>query len=440
MREQLKKTTPGDVVDFLEENQKLPSIYEDPLPGNSAGMDARGVRKDPRSLKQFPLAPPLEDKSSSEAKISDCFEVARDWYLYANEPLPPATPDLSGISAPSFDRSKYRVPRYMALPIFRLYPCRGQTYVAEYLQTDGWFGPEGWPILGWFLNDRFKSGPAIVGDGKSWAAPAWSAAHEMYRTRGTAIGAYLPPEQISAWETEAGLYRRTFNVAPGGPPPKPPEDANEELLRSYTAANKLFWHGMIRDLTNFPYFYFTSEVNSRPQTLELRKAFFDADQAMKRADNDTAFAILRDAIPKWREVILSDPDFRKDGSQQEDTFEVQIKYEKLVRELFGKRLKDSATVVYFIEKCLAQVTGGTVLCTILVPPPFLLAGLPPVVETAFDAPAPDGSPLIREEVKNQVRSRFGMALPQAAPKGQAPVTPIGQITTPPVPPPPNPIR
>src|SRR5262249_46839225 len=56
LRESLKREKPSDVVDFLAENQKIPSRYEDRSP--AVGSDDRSVLKSPDE--QFPVLPPVE--------------------------------------------------------------------------------------------------------------------------------------------------------------------------------------------------------------------------------------------------------------------------------------------------------------------------------------------------------------------------------------------
>ena len=149
LREALKKNTPADVLDFLEDHQKIPSRFEE----KRTASDSRGDRSELKPLdQQFPVWPPRDPKgqrrvSDPDQIDLDNFMVARDWYAYAVEPMPDPVPEFGGLPAP-YDPRKYRMPRYMAATIFRGYPARGQTYIAEYQERDGWFDREGWRIAG----------------------------------------------------------------------------------------------------------------------------------------------------------------------------------------------------------------------------------------------------------------------------------------------------
>src|SRR5947209_20513602 len=102
------------------------------------------------------------------------------------EAVPPPHPTLPGETADVTDRTRQRKPK-MAVELFRNHPPRTQTFIAERLQDEGWFGPEGWLITGWFPHDRFRGGaPARVGTGVRWGEESWKRSYEMWRRRGEA--------------------------------------------------------------------------------------------------------------------------------------------------------------------------------------------------------------------------------------------------------------
>src|SRR5262249_41136631 len=158
LRESLHYETPRDIVDFLADNQKIPCRYEEKQPTTEVLETEQSPLKAP--AEQFPLLPPLdiqEEKANPTDMDFDNFMDARDWYTYA---VKPTFPPLR------------RKARYMAEKIFRGYPARGQAYVAEYLEKEGWFDSEGWKMHGWFPED------VAAGDGTNWAVRAWHKAHE----------------------------------------------------------------------------------------------------------------------------------------------------------------------------------------------------------------------------------------------------------------------
>src|SRR5438132_4059982 len=89
LREVLKKNSPADVLDFLADNQKIPSLFEEKgSPG--AGPDDRTPLKPPDQ--QFPITP-YDPQRGRDAQVTqpdfDNFMAARDWYMYSVEPMPP---------------------------------------------------------------------------------------------------------------------------------------------------------------------------------------------------------------------------------------------------------------------------------------------------------------------------------------------------------------
>src|SRR5208282_796537 len=106
---------------------------------------------------------PNDYKLSPEAL--DVFLVCRTWYQYAQEPLPPPNPDAGVAEAEKdyerrLDRIRkenhvnFRNAKNMAIEIFRSYPSRAQSYIAENLESEGWFDIDGWAIKDWFGEER----------------------------------------------------------------------------------------------------------------------------------------------------------------------------------------------------------------------------------------------------------------------------------------------
>ena len=186
--------------------------------------------------------------------------AARDWYTYSLKPIPTG-----------------RKPRYMAEKIFLGYPARGQAYVAEYLEKEGWFDEEGWKIRNWFPNDKFHNGQdAVVGDGTNWAGRAWHKAHEMYKKHGKDDGLHLEPEEMQSLDDRAKRYRLKYGLEPRARSAElSPEDQQDpDMLASFKAHDMLFWYDHYRNMTNFPHFYFCSQVEQDPKAVKARKDFW----------------------------------------------------------------------------------------------------------------------------------------------------------------------
>jgi hypothetical protein len=437
LRESLKKESPSDIVDFLADHKKIPSRYEDKPITPAGGAEPRSPLKS--EDQQFPILPPPDSTGRREGADLDSpdvdnFTAAREWYAYAVEPMPPAEKELSP-NPPLFDRRKYRMPRYMAPAIFRGYPSRGQTYVAEYLQREGWFDSDGWKITGgWFPEDKFRSGAdAVVGDGKNWGKRAWDRARDRWQRHGIDTGLYLTAEELNILNGRAAKFRQRFNVQPG----ELPAAANlqqrldpdvQEALRAHMA---LYWYEHFRVMTNFPHFYAQSQVEADTNTIAVRKAFFQADQSRKAGDTELAIELYREAFPKWRQILLDNPLFRQDSAQQEDTYEAALKYVDLVVDRRGKRLKE----LLLLQDYLAHVASTPFGSAVWVPQSYFPRLVPPNVLTPIDQPDSKGEPLISQNNMISVRSRLQLPITLIRPPPEMTMElPSSPPTPPPAPP------
>jgi hypothetical protein len=390
LREALRYETPRDIVEFLADNQKIPSRYEEKKTAADFEVEQSPL-KSPEE--QFPLLPPLDpddDKADPEAIGFDNFMDARDWYTYAVKPVGPN-----------------RKPRYMAEKIFMGYPARGQTYVAEYLEKEGWFDEEGWKIRGWFPNDKFQNGQdAVVGDGRKWAVQAWSKAHELYKKHGKQDGLHLEPEEMQSLNERAQKYRQAYKLEGRARPVNlnPEEQNDPELVASYKAYDTLFWYDHYRAMTNFPHFYFVSQVEMDPKAVKARKDFFTAEQLRKIGEREQALEVYRRAMPEWRQLLLDHREFRRDGNVQEDTYEVELKYLGLVREIMGKDLQR----LLIEQDYLTQAVVRPPTLVPYLPSVYLVRELELPFMTPFDGEDNEGVPLIQDDAKDRVRNRLNL--------------------------------
>jgi hypothetical protein len=397
LHDALRCETPRDIIDWLADNQRIPSRYEDKPSATDLEIGQTAL-KPPEQ--QFPLLPPpdsgVDDPANPEAMDFDNFMDARDWYSYSIEAV------HSG-----------RKPQYMAEKIFLGYPARGQAYVAEYLEKEGWFDEEGWKIKGWFPNDKFQDGrEAIVGDGVNWAGRAWHKAHELYKKHGKEDGLYLEPEEMQSLQDRAAKYRQKYNIHPSARAPGlPPEDQNNpEMVASRQAHETLYWYNFNRTMTNFPHFYFISQVEQEPQAVKARKDFFQAEQARKAGEREVALERYRRAMPEWRKLLLDHRDFRRDANVEEDTYEVQLKYLGLLRELYGKDVQR----LLVEENYLTQALVRPPILVPYLPSPYMIRDLELPFTTAFDGEDSEGVPLVQDDAKERVRNR--LSLPPLEPR------------------------
>jgi hypothetical protein len=422
LRDFLRCESPDDVIDFLQANRDVPSRYAPLTALTSAGTAATPLQP---AEKQFPVLPPAfspDEPTAETASLPEDFDnyaVARAWFDYAQKPLPPPDP-VPSIGNAEYDRNRFRMPRYMSMIIFRGYPARGQSYVADALQKEGWFDKEGWLIKGWFPDDKFRSvaagRDAVVGDLKSWALDAWSKAHNLWKGHGESNGLYLTPERLNYLRDAAELYVRTFGQDGGIPNELPPDRRTPEMEKSLDTYKQLYWYERNRSMTNFPHFYYRSLVEAKEETVKARKTFFKAEQHRRAADYPQAMQLYTspEGFPAWRKLLLENPEFRNDSTLQEETYEIYLKYLNLLSE--DKQLQGE-TQLLVLQDYLAQAAVRPLMSFLWLPPAYF------VVIGPLDIPDHDGLPLIPLDAKNRVRSRLGLpmvGIPEAPPSEPSP--------------------
>jgi hypothetical protein len=349
LREKLGYTQPKQIVDFLADNSEVPSRYE----STDGGLEQRETPLMSDHRDQFPILPPptadIQPNPSAPdfglgAENMDIFLVCRAWYTYAQASLPPAVPDASHEEGRDYDRSKYRLPKAPAIPIFRGYPARAQAYHAEVLEENGWFDEDGWVVRDWFDRAAFGEEEFRVGtESKYHAGPAWSRAYTMYHDLGVKIGLYLSPSEIRALDEQAQLFRDTFKYTKVQAHPNPLPAAyrkDEKMQASWRAHEKLFWKDSIGNMTNFNGHHATSEAERTAEAVLARKLFFKAER-LRRFDNDPeqALDLYAQAWPVWLTVLVRHPQFANLSNIQEDFYELQLKHLRLAQTQRGRELK-----------------------------------------------------------------------------------------------------
>src|SRR5262245_1486185 len=236
LREKLDCSTPEPFLRFLEENAKIPSIYGDKV---SDDGETKHTQLKKNKEKPFPVLPqrpwdpdriPSLEEMEGEA---DAFVAAKAWYKYAQEALPPPSDEIPGGSKEIEERFRYRLPRHLTTVIFRDYPSRAQSYVAERLDEEGWFDESGWKITGWFPRDQFSNGkPAVIGTGRKWSGDAWSKAFEMWREFGEQNLLMVSPERVQQLKALMEGFRTKKNLEPNQlPAPLAPAEQNNPELK-----------------------------------------------------------------------------------------------------------------------------------------------------------------------------------------------------------------
>jgi hypothetical protein len=428
LREFLRCNRPDDVIDFLADNYKVPSRYEE----GENSLTATGQTKRLPPERQFPTLPPYfsDEEPTGDSELRDDFDnyqAGRAWMAYGQKPLPPPT-RLPGPTPRDneYDRTKYRIPRAPMLVIFRQYPARSQTYVGERLAKEGWYEEDGWAIDDrktganrWFPDEVVR-----VGVGRAWAAEAWGKAHQMWKQHGENNGLLLDVSELVQYEKQAAEFRKRMGLGEYDIPPDTlPEDASPELKELHKAAIIIRFYKLNRDTSNFPRFYYGSLAEMQPDIIKARRAIYDAKQLSDAAEPEAAINRYLDGFNLWVKALSRRDssgafiykDFRSDPILQEDLYEKQLAYINLVSEhrsltlVPAQLLSDS-----LLEGAIAQA-GGSVgplpLSAIrqLVPNTRLL---PLGLVGPFDGLHPDGTPWVQPEARDRARQRQAGLRPQ----------------------------
>ncbi len=438
LREKRRRNDPKDIVQFLDDNSRIPSLYSD----NRDEILVAFRDGAPAPLKpvrdRFPVLPPkhtaeppqelgdpneLNDEMIDRITADDfsAYSASRAWYAYAQEPLPPNDPDRPGRPLEITDRVRQRMPK-MTVALFRNYPARAQSYIGEMLEAEGWFDEKGWMIKGWFPQDRFSDDKeARVGAGdRAWAKTAWGEAYEMWKQTGLKTGLYMEPTTEASTRALAKLYTERHNLLAAAEPPERPElKKGDKEYDEYKAALRVHWYDYYRTLTNFGHHIYLAEVEADKTTVQARKAFFEAERL--RVEGNRMQAIQRfeaeDALEAWRKILMRFQNFRNDEIVQEDSFELEMKYVNLLEDRYGHLYKNLSAVGDALGQGAAPGPGWMMGAALHV----AQAGALPLPEaypeekrrfdnTFKDHPEdPDDKPIpiLNDEIKRRVLTKFG---------------------------------
>jgi hypothetical protein len=421
-----------DIVKFLEDSQKIPGLYEEPIEGESEVAQIGQERLRPPE-KRFPVFPPrhtVEEpqiayysdyKTDDDAgTLKDDFSVFQNslsWFAYAQESLPHPG-DLPGTDAEidQKNRTKLHRPRFTTA-LFRTHVARASSYVAENLQKEGWFDETGWkvPVEAIFgsskeLDDEKQF---AIGTGLAWAINAWSESYGYWKRHGEITGLDMSPEEESRLQKLSQLYVKAYNVRPPQLPVplKESDRNNEEMVKSQNAYARYQSYNYYRNQTNYANFLFRSKLEMEPRTVAARKALVEAAQLKTMGKWNEAQKLYEspEALPAWT-AILSDSKnnlFSNDTSIMEESFLVQWKYLKLVQDAEGPRLKELLAVQSILGNgCTSGLSPawsaiGSLTRTKLLPTPEI-AG-------PFDGKNDRGEPLITDEARIAVLQRYGFS-------------------------------
>jgi hypothetical protein len=457
LRDELKLNKPELLVQFLDENYTVPTMFEET---KKAGPGAwqKTEPKLLRILDRFPILPPARVVSPPQQlfdpgeltdeepeKLRDDFNAfvcARAWFGYAQEPLPP-TGDFPGQDAEITDRTKQRRPKFTSA-IFRNYPARAQSYVAENLETEGWFDAKGWLITDWFLREdadgvrkeQFQNSESpIVGAGRNWAADAWSRAHDMWKKHGEQNKLYLTPRELANFEADSRYYRQEYNAQTGTPPvpldhtreESRTDEDREKMKKGLYAFIYMHWYNRYRTLTNFEHHYLRSNVEMEEKTVAARKAFFEGRQLNRQGKRLEALAKYEapEALPYWRELLVNEK-FGNDTDVEDYSYIVQLRYLRILQDTKGRDYKQAEALVAFLGHSVAVAAPNWITLQQLNGPHLMPQ---PEIAGPFDGKTTSGGDIITSDTRNSVNSRFGIGV-KSQPAPTKPVWPRSPISGP----------
>ncbi len=477
VEEALKCPRPEDIIQFLRDNQNIPSRFK-----NATELN------DP--YKQFPVLPPQfnDEDAHPNLLLGDDFtayKAARAWYAYSCLPLPPNPRDMDGNPLPwrtpqpgEYDQMLYRVPRAPMLIIFRQYAPRCQSYQGEMEAKEGWFDNSGWqiddpaddPSLWWFPDADRR--PVIVGTERDWSLEEWRKAAVMWQNHGYDYGLELSPERLQRYRSLAEKIPPQFGLF----------DIPEEWRQrpEYLARAGLIYYEQNRSVTNYPYFVAQAQAEAQPQTVLARKTLWQAEQARRRGRKDQAIRLYERGLQLWKQVLIDNPKFHRPETSdrtEEETYEYELTYLRLivadderVRDKANQVVAPARAVIPFLTLPFPQTQRQMqlaaneaverlrpVLPFVPIPYPHATDDDPPgttpqwrteareeikwyVAETFFspfagpiDPNDPDRTPWVRESLKDLIRVNFGVQRAkqrQQAPPGTPPPTEIQPVVPP----------
>lgn len=466
LREKLGYQTPSEILQFLKDNEKVPTRYQD---------DGKLADR----LRQFPVLPETRQRETDKEidilrqnydsdiqshlptndSNADGYEAGATWYHFALEVVPPgegrpaATPTPSARPNPEddeYDPKLYRVPRAPMLVLFRQDYPRAKTSVAERFLQEGWFDrdtpwlvdegipPVSDPNESRLLRTRwFDKEVAIYPTDTGSAAQSWRKVYDLWKAHGDAYGL----QKDSNWREErtrtAKLYadRKGFQVGISMPPePNAEERQDPVLMDSYRAARQLVIYAQNLQVTNYNAWRDSSYAESgekesgrEPLLLRAHKKTFQADQFRRlKARDSRARELYEEALATWIKVFeeyprLHDSDLER---YQEAAYQANLYYLRIVR-LDNQLARRQASVA--LSDLMRRATPTSPLNM------FDLMSLPTMDQTfsrveplavmgPLDGDDPKtGQPYIDTQVKDRVRERLGEL--RAKPPADAPSAP-----------------
>ena len=346
LHERLEYSDPQRIVQFLQDNQNIPNRFK-PIEKSKQANIRESELKDP--LDQFPILPPKEgnwpDPKLREltSEAIGVFLICRTWYEYAQKPLPPPDPN-PGLNVPDYDKLRYRMPKGMMVQLFRQYPARAQVFIAETLESEGFFDSDGWDISAafkkWFnLRDLVPADYTYGTDSKYHSRLAWERGYQRYLDFGRDNGIYIAPGDLKKYEDDAEMFRQKVKLEQNS---APPELREGKLWKSYQAYQKLKQSEFYRNLCNFDAFLYQAEGESDPIAVAMRKSLYFAERKRKRdTPSELTLELYQQAWDLYLHVCFKHPRFAQVATMQEELYETHIRSLGLAHALNREKFKNT---------------------------------------------------------------------------------------------------
>ena len=335
--------TPTDVVKFLSKHKTILDVV-------TRFRDDSHLFEPEHYLQQFPVLPQkfvggqdeLNPSSNMKEGYADAHLVARAWYSYANEAVPPPNEEPGPAPLDYVDpERKRRLPKQPMLIIFLQGPPRAQSYVAEWQAKEGWFDKTPWIVdqgadrnARWFPNASESQPVKLLPATNSQLA--WKTAKDMWEKDGRENGLIISEDRMRVYNERAKVFAAARRVPVGMRPDelRPSEKNDEAMVLGQKAQNALFYHQSNLQVTQFDNFYYSSLVEEKDETIIARRKLFVAEQLRQQQNRPEAIKMYESAFADWKKIIYS-PDrdrFRNIDSVQRDIYERHFQYMSLVRE------------------------------------------------------------------------------------------------------------
>jgi hypothetical protein len=352
LREELHLHTPENIVEFLAQHQDVPCRYE-PITDNSRPKEATLFKENARD--RYPIMPPrfkggaLHDEDDRDASpLGDDFDqfgAAREWFIFAQEPLPPCDPDFS-VDGWHYDTRRYRTPK-MTHYIFRQYPALAESRIAEKLAEEGWFDTQGWALASrgeltpWFTDANGSERKLVLAKGLSNYSSN-QARRDAYRRLldyGNETGLLMPElpagnplkKRYRKLEHQREMFLEQQDKRKGQNDPALAEDARAALI-----LERLDYY---RRITNCRSHFYEFKAEQEPLAAQARKHYYEAEKLWDAGDRTGAMENYEEWIAQWKQLLERYPRYRENDVMQEDSYEQQLHYMRRYQEHHKEELK-----------------------------------------------------------------------------------------------------